>query len=59
MAKKRGLFPNSSNVSGKADTTSLRGREAGTSSRDKSGKQIGSKAHRAKAKDCMEPGCKG
>jgi len=30
------------------NTQSLRGREAGTSSRDKSGKPIGSKAYRAK-----------
>lgn len=56
MAKKRGQFPNRDSKSGKANTTSLRGREAGTSSRSKSGKPIGSKAHRAKQPGCLEPG---
>ena len=72
MPKARSISPNPSNISGKPDTTSLRGREAGTSSRDKSGKPIGSKAYREKhgsgkgagtaqgsSKECMEPGCKG
>ncbi len=39
----------------KPDTTSLRGREAGTSTRSKSGKPMGSKAHRAN-KDHLGPG---
>ncbi len=34
----------------KPDVSSLRGREAGTSSRDKQGKAIGSKANRSKKK---------
>lgn len=34
----------------KPNTLSLRGRNAGTSSRNKKGKQVGSKAKRAKSK---------